>query len=81
MKIYVGNLPFSTEVEQLIEHFAPYGDVKEVKLITDRETGRLRGYGFVEMASGGQAAIEELHGKSFHGRPLVVAEGRAGAAR
>lgn len=76
-KIYVGNLPFSateTEVEDL---FAEYGTVHSVALISDRETGRPRGFGFVEMdASGADAAIEALDGQSMGGRNLKINEAR-----
>lgn len=74
-KLYVGNLPFSTNEDELRDLFAAYGDVTSVKLIEDRETGRLRGFGFVEMAAGGaDAAMEALNGKAFGGRDLRVNE-------
>jgi RNA recognition motif-containing protein len=76
-KIYVGNLPFSateTEVEDL---FAEHGTVHSVALISDRETGRPRGFGFVEMdASGADAAIEALDGQAMGGRNLKINEAR-----
>ncbi|MFB3104569.1 MAG: RNA recognition motif domain-containing protein [Pseudomonadales bacterium] len=70
--IYVGNLPFSATVEDIRDLFSAYGTVESVNLITDRETGRLRGFGFVEMASGGNEAIAALHEKDFSGRKLTV---------
>ncbi len=70
--IYVGNLPFSATAEAVQELFSTYGAVESVKLITDRETGRLRGFGFVEMASGGNDAIAALHEKDLDGRNLTV---------
>lgn len=74
-KLYVGNLPFSTNEDEIRDLFAAYGDVTSVKLIVDRETGRLRGFGFVEMASdGADAAMQSLNGKAFGGRDLRVNE-------
>jgi RNA recognition motif-containing protein len=70
--IYVGNLPFSATSEAIQELFSTYGAVESVNLITDRETGRLRGFGFVEMTSGGDEAISALHEKDFDGRNLTV---------
>ena len=70
--IYVGNLPFSATAETVQELFSPYGTVENVNLITDRETGRLRGFGFVEMASGANEAIAALHEKNLDGRTLTV---------
>ncbi len=70
--IYVGNLPFSATVEDIRDLFSAYGTVESVNLITDRETGRLRGFGFVEMASGGNEAIAALHEKDLDGRKLTV---------
>ena len=70
--IYVGNLPFSATAEAIQELFSPYGTVENVNLITDRETGRLRGFGFVEMASGANEAIAALHEKNLDGRTLTV---------
>ncbi len=74
--IYVGNLPFSTTVEAIRDLFSVYGSVESVKLITDRETGQLRGFGFVEMGSGGSEAIAALHEKELSGRNIVVNEAR-----
>jgi RNA recognition motif-containing protein len=70
--IYVGNLPFSATSEAIEALFSTYGTVENVNLITDRETGRLRGFGFVEMASGANEAITALHDQDFDGRPLTV---------
>ena len=70
--IYVGNLPFSATSEAIQELFSTYGAVESVKLITDRETGQLRGFGFVEMTSGGNEAISALNEKDFGGRNLTV---------
>ncbi len=70
--IYVGNLPFSATEEGIRNLFGAYGTVESVKLITDRETGQRRGFGFVEMASGGEEAIAALHEKDLDGRQLTV---------
>jgi RNA recognition motif-containing protein len=73
-KLYVGNLSFDTREEQLQELFAAHGEVVSARIITDRETGRSRGFGFVEMsqADDAQKAISELDGKDFMGRTLKV---------
>jgi RNA recognition motif-containing protein len=74
-KIYVGNLSFSTSEEEIRDYFAAHGEVMSVNLITDRETGRLRGFGFVEMDDeGARAAIAALDGKELGGRSLKVNE-------
>ncbi len=70
--IYVGNLPFSTTVEEVRDVFSAYGTVDAVNLITDRETGRLRGFGFVEMVDGAEEAIEALNQSEMGGRRLTV---------
>ena len=70
--LYVGNLPFSATAEEVQELFSRYGDVEKVNLVTDRETGRLRGFGFVEMASGGNEAITALDQHEMDGRRLTV---------
>lgn len=76
-RIYVGNLPFSATDDQVRELFSPYGDVVSVSLITDRETGRPRGFGFVEMNDGeADDAISALDGESMDGRPLRINEAR-----
>ncbi len=72
INIYVGNLPFSTTEDEVRKLFADYGEVDKVNLITDRETGRLRGFGFVEMPSGGEEAIEALDQSVLGGRNLTV---------
>ncbi|MGQ9650760.1 MAG: RNA recognition motif domain-containing protein [Phycisphaerae bacterium] len=76
MNIYVGNLSFKTTEEAVRELFAAYGQVDRVSLISDRHTGRPRGFGFVEMAdnTAAQAAIEALNGKEVDGRKLKVNE-------
>lgn len=70
--IYVGNLPFSTSEDEVRNLFSAYGTVDNVSLIADRETGRLRGFGFVEMSSGGDEAIAALNQTDLGGRRLVV---------
>ncbi len=70
--IYVGNLPFSTTEEEIRNLFSVYGTVDNVSLIADRETGRLRGFGFVEMSSGADEAIAALNQTELGGRRLVV---------
>jgi len=70
--IYVGNLPFSATADQVQELFSAYGTVEKVNLITDRETGRLKGFGFIEMASGGNEAIAGLDQHEMDGRQLTV---------
>ncbi len=70
--IYVGNLPFSATAEDVRDLFSAYGSVESVNLITDRETGRLRGFGFVEMSSGGEEAIAALDQHDLNGRQLMV---------
>lgn len=73
--IFVGNLPYSTTAEEMREMFEAHGTVHSAKVITDRVTGRSRGFGFVEMdAEGAQAAIAALNGSEIEGRPLRVDE-------
>jgi RNA recognition motif-containing protein len=74
--IFVGNLPFSTTSDDLQDMFAEYGNVTRAQIATDRETGRSRGFGFVEMSEGGDEAITALNGAEFNGRPLTVNEAR-----
>ena len=74
--LYVGNLPFSTTADDLREAFGQYGQVTRAQVVEDRETGRSRGFGFVEMAEGGESAIENLNGAMFQGRTLTVNEAR-----
>ena len=73
-KLYVGNLPFSASEDEVRDLFSQYGEVQSVKLITDRETGRPRGFGFVEMENNadGHKAIEDLNGSDNGGRALRV---------
>ena len=74
-KIYVGNLPFSADETQVRQMFEAHGTVESVALINDRETGRPRGFGFVEMPrADAQRAIQSLNGKEMGGRPLRVNE-------
>ncbi len=77
-KIYVGNLPWSTTSADLEAMFAAHGAVRSAEVISDRETGRSRGFGFVEMETdeGLQAAISALNGQEINGRPLTVNEAR-----
>jgi RNA recognition motif-containing protein len=77
-RIYVGNLAFSVTEGALNDLFAQYGAVDSCRLITDRETGRSKGFGFVEMATEQEAtnAISELNGRDFEGRTLTVNEAR-----
>ena len=78
MNIYVSNLSFNVQDEDLREFFAPYGDVTSSKVINDRETGRSRGFGFVEMSDDAAAkkAIAELDGASVDGRTIKVMEAK-----
>ncbi len=78
MSIYVGNLSYDVTEEDLNEVFAEYGTVKRVQLPTDRETGRMRGFGFVEMSSDTEetAAIEALDGAEWMGRSMKVNKAR-----
>jgi RNA recognition motif-containing protein len=76
--IYVGNLTWDTTADDLLALFQQYGAVARAQVITDRETGRSRGFGFVEMDNDAesQKAIDDLNGKPFRGRPLTVNEAR-----
>jgi RNA recognition motif-containing protein len=78
MRIYVGQLPFSSNDEELTAVFTPFGEVASARIIRDYETGRSRGFGFVEMANDTQAqsAIEALNGIDMSGRKIVVNEAR-----
>jgi RNA recognition motif-containing protein len=76
-KIYVGNLPFSASEDEIRNLFATHGNVVSVTLITDRETGRPRGFGFVEMDDdAAQKAIDAINGTDFNGRALNVNEAK-----
>ena len=75
--LYVGNLPFSATEDDLRNLFSQYGIIHSVKMITDRETGKPRGFGFVEIEQdGANAAVEALNGADFQGRNLRVNEAR-----
>ena len=78
MKLYVGNLSYSTTEDDLRDAFAPYGQPDSVKIIMDRDSGRSKGFGFVEFADDQQAraAMAALNGKDFGGRALTVNEAR-----
>ena len=77
-KLYVGGLPYSTTEEALEQLFSEHGNVESAKVITDRDTGRSRGFGFVEMESAGEAqkAISALNGTDLDGRTLTVNEAK-----
>lgn len=76
--IYVGNIPYSISGQDLGELFSSFGEVKSANVVTDRETGRSKGFGFVEMADSNSAstAINEMNGKTVSGRQLVVNEAK-----
>lgn len=78
MKLYVGNLPFRATDDDLRDMFSQHGDVVSANIVMDRETGRSRGFGFIEFQDeeAGKKAIDELHGTDFGGRDLVVNEAR-----
>ena len=76
MNIYVGNISWGLTDQDLENVFAEYATVDSAKIITDRATGRSRGFGFVEMSDGAEAAIEALNGTEVDGRELVVNESR-----
>ncbi len=80
-KLYVGNLTFETTEAELKELFAQSGSVETVRIITDRDSGRSKGFGFVEMQEGGEKAIAEWNGKDYKGRALTVNEARPMADR
>lgn len=81
MNLYVGNLAFSTTTADLEKLFGDYGTVSRAQVTTDRETGRSRGFGFVEMSSGAEQAIQALNGAQFQGRTLTVNEAKPREAR
>jgi RNA recognition motif-containing protein len=74
--IYVGNLSYQATADDLREAFAEYGTVTRAQVVMDRETGRSRGFGFVEMSEGGDEAINALNGAQFQGRALTVNEAK-----
>jgi RNA recognition motif-containing protein len=78
MNLYLGNLPFRVSEDEIRDLFSEFGEVTSVKLVSDRDTGRPKGFGFVEMSDqdGGQKAIAELDGKEYQGRALRVNEAR-----
>ena len=78
MNIYVGNLSYNMSEGELRDAFSPFGEVSSVKILVDRETGRSRGFGFVEMPNQGEAetAITQLNGKDLGGRALRINEAR-----
>jgi len=78
MKLFVGNLPFQLTEDELHNHFGAFGSVVSAKIITDRESGRSRGFGFVEMPNDEEArsAIAELDGKEMRGREIRVSEAK-----
>ena len=82
-KLYVGNLPFSATDESLAQKFAQCGTVESAKIITDRDSGRSKGFGFVEMSSDdqAQAAISQFNGLEFEGRAMTVNEAKPMAPR
>ena len=77
-KLYVGNLPYSATEQELSAKFAAHGTVESCKLITDRDTGQSKGFGFVEMSrdSEASAAIQALNGQDYGGRPMKVNEAK-----
>ncbi len=81
--IYVGNLSFDSSEDEVRDLFAAHGEVVRVNLITDRDTGRPRGFGFVEMADAGQGktAIEQVNGTELGGRSLTVNEAKPRPSR
>ena len=78
MRIYIGNFGYDTREQELREAFEAHGQVQEVSMVMDRDTGRPKGFGFVEMPTSAeaQAAISALNGKEFGGRPATVNEAR-----
>src|SRR3954452_19095663 len=79
--IYVGNLSFEATAADLEAAFGAHGAVQRAQVVTDRETGRSRGFGFVEMSDGGDAAIQALNGAQLGGRTLTVNEAKPREAR
>jgi RNA recognition motif-containing protein len=75
-KLYVGNLSFDTSSDDLRDAFEAHGTVQSAQVVTDRDTGRARGFGFVEMSNGAEAAIKALDGTQLQGRTINVNEAR-----
>lgn len=77
-RLYVGNLPYTVSEQDLIDKFTAIGTVESATLITDRDSGRSKGFGFVEMATDAEAqkAIEEVNGTDYDGRPVTVNEAK-----
>jgi RNA recognition motif-containing protein len=77
-RLYVGNLPYSVSEQDLTDKFGAFGTVESVNVITDRDSGRSKGFGFVEMATDDEAqkAIEEINGTDYDGRPVTVNEAK-----
>ena len=82
-KIYVGNLGYNVTNEELVDKFAQFGSVSSAKIIMDRDTGRSKGFGFVELSTGAEAssAINSLNGNEFNGRKMNVTEAKPLAPR
>ena len=80
-KIYVGNLPFTSTEDSIRSLFAQYGNVSSVSVVMDRDTGQPRGFGFIEMETGGDEAIRALDNQEFEGRSLKVNEARPRESR
>jgi RNA recognition motif-containing protein len=75
-KLYVGNLSFQTTSDDLLSVFSQYGEVASAQVVMDRETGRSRGFAFVEMSSGAEQAIQAMNGAELQGRTLTVNEAK-----
>ena len=82
-KLYIGNLPFSADDQALTDLFSQFGEVESARIVTDRDSGRSKGFAFVEMSSESQAttAIEKLNGTDFSGRSINVSEAKPMAPR
>jgi len=78
MKLFIGSLPYDLTEDELREAFAPFGEVRSVRIVVDRDTGRSKGFGFVEYTSDDAAtqAVEEMNGSSLKGRSIVVDKAR-----
>lgn len=81
MNLYVGNLPFTTTAEELGRFFSQFGDVARTSIVIDRITNRSRGFGFVEMITGGELAIVSANGSEYQGRRLTVNHARPRESR